>query len=154
MDGGLKADVVAFSLEPDVTRLVKDGIVDASWNANPHKGMVTDSVVALAVRKGNPKGIKGWADLVKPGVQVITPEPVHLGRRALERDGRVRRQLEQGKTPAQGEAFLGSLFKNVVVQDKSARDALQTFACGKGDVLIAYENEAIAAQQKRARSTT
>jgi sulfate transport system substrate-binding protein len=148
VDSGLKADIVAFSLEPDVTRLVKDGIVDASWNANAHKGMVTDSVVALAVRKGNPKGIKGWADLVKPGVKVVTPNPFTSGGARWNVMAAYGSQLEQGKTPAQGEAFLGSLFKNVVVQDKSARDALQTFASGKGDVLIAYENEAIAAQQK------
>src|SRR3989442_2417358 len=73
VDGGLHADVVEFSLEPDVTRLVKDGIVPSSWDAGPHKGIVTDSVVALAVRKGNPKHITGWNDLVKPGVKIVTP---------------------------------------------------------------------------------
>src|SRR5438105_7792793 len=71
VEGGLHADVVEFSLEPDVTRLVKDGLVPASWNAGPHKGIVTDSVVVLAVRKGNPKHITGWNDVVKPGVKVI-----------------------------------------------------------------------------------
>src|SRR5205085_12388014 len=65
VDSGLHADVVAFSLEPDVTRLVKDGIVDAGWSANQHKGMVTDSVVVFAVRKGNPKHIRSWQDLAK-----------------------------------------------------------------------------------------
>src|ERR671939_994658 len=71
VENGLRADVVAFSLEPDVTRLVKDGVVEASWNAGPTKGMVTDSVVVLAVRKGNPKGIGSFDDLAKPGVGVI-----------------------------------------------------------------------------------
>src|SRR3954471_5338180 len=79
VDGGLPADVVEFSLESDVTRLVDSGLVDKSWNANQYKGMVTDSVVVLAVRKGNPKGIKGWADLIKPGVSVITPNPFTSG---------------------------------------------------------------------------
>src|SRR5438874_6917193 len=70
---GQPADVVAFSLEPDVSKLVKSGLVPATWNADSYKGMVTDSVVTLVVRKGNPKGIHGWADLVKPGVKVVTP---------------------------------------------------------------------------------
>src|SRR2546421_7354019 len=151
VDSGLHADVVAFSLEPDVTRLVKDGIVDASWNANPHKGIVTDSVVVLAVRKGNPKGIRTFEDLAKPGVKVITPNPFTSGGARWNVMAAYGSQIEQGKTPAQAEAFLTALLKNTVVQDKSARDATQTFASGKGDVLISYENEAIAAQQKGIR---
>ena len=76
---GLAADYVSFSLEPDVTRLVKAGIVDPSWNSGETKGMIADSVVVIAVRKGNPKGIKGWDDLVKPGVKIITPNPASSG---------------------------------------------------------------------------
>jgi sulfate/thiosulfate-binding protein len=148
VDSGLQADVVNFSLEPDVTRLVDDGIVDASWNAGPNKGMVTDSVVVLAVRKGNPKGIRTFEDLAKPGVKVITPNPFTSGGARWNVMAVYGSQIVQGKTPAEATAFLGQVFKNVVVQDKAARDALQTFAGGKGDVLIAYENEAIAAQQK------
>ena len=148
VDSGLHADVVAFSLEPDVTRLVKDGIVDASWNANAHKGMVTDSVVVFAVRKGNPKHIKTWQDLAKPGVGVIEPNPFTSGGARWNVMAAYGSQIAQGRTDKQAEAYLGALFKNVVVQDKSARDALQTFAGGKGDVLIAYGNEAITAQQK------
>jgi sulfate transport system substrate-binding protein len=147
VDGGLPADVVEFSLEPDVTRLVDSGIVDKSWNANQYKGMLTNSVVVLAVRKGNPKGIKGWNDLTKPGVQVITPNPFTSGGARWNVMAAFGSQTEQGKTEAQASAYLGQLFKNVAVQDKSARDALTTFTGGKGDVLIAYENEAIAAQQ-------
>src|SRR5436853_7028040 len=147
VDSGLHADVVAFSLEPDVTRLVKDGIVDASWNANAHKGMVTDSVVVFAVRKGNPKHIKTWQDLTKPGVGVIKPNPFTSGGARWNVMAAYGSQIAQGRTDAQATAFLGELFKNVAVQDKSARDALATFTGGKGDVMIAYENEAIAAQQ-------
>ena len=127
---------------------MKDGIVDASWNANAHKGMVTDSVVVFAVRKGNPKHIKTWQDLAKPGVGVIEPNPFTSGGARWNVMAAYGSQIAQGRTDKQAEAYLGALFKNVVVQDKSARDALQTFAGGKGDVLIAYGNEAITAQQK------
>jgi sulfate/thiosulfate-binding protein len=148
VESGLRADVVAFSLEPDLQRLVKAGLVDASWNATPTKGMVTDSVVVLAVRKGNPKGIKTFDDLAKPGVQVITPNPFTSGGARWNVMAIYGSQIAQGKTEKQATDFLGSVFKNVVVQDKAARDSLQTFAGGKGDVLVAYENEAITAQQK------
>jgi sulfate transport system substrate-binding protein len=147
VDGGLPADVVEFSLEPDITRLVDSGIVDKSWNANQYKGMVTNSVVVLAVRKGNPKNIKGWNDLTKPGLQVITPNPFTSGGARWNVMAAYGSQIAQHKTEPQATAYLGELFKNVAVQDKSARDALTTFTGGKGDVLIAYENEAIAAQQ-------
>jgi sulfate/thiosulfate-binding protein len=147
VDGGLPADVVEFSLEPDVTRLVDSGIVDKGWNAGPNKGFVTDSVVVLAVRKGNPKNIKSWEDLIKPGIQVITPNPFTSGGARWNVMAAYGSQTEQGKSEQAATDFLGKLFKNVVVQDKSARDALTTFTGGKGDVMLAYENEAIAAQQ-------
>jgi sulfate/thiosulfate-binding protein len=148
VESGLGADIVAFSLEPDVTRLVDDGLVDKSWNQNAHKGMVTDSVVVLAVRKGNPKNIKGWDDLVKPGVEVITPNPFTSGGARWNVMAAYGSQIAQGKSEAEATDYLKQLFKNVSVQDKAARDSLQTFTGGKGDVLIAYENEAITAQQK------
>jgi sulfate/thiosulfate-binding protein len=147
VDGGLPADVVEFSLEPDVTRLVDSGLVDQSWNQNQYKGMVTDSVVVLATRKGNPKNIKSWNDLTKPGVQVITPNPFTSGGARWNIMAAYGAQLEQGKSETEAVDYLKAMFKNVAVQDKSARDALATFTGGKGDVLIAYENEAIAAQQ-------
>ena len=147
VDGGLPADVVEFSLEPDVTRLVDSGLVDAGWNQNQYKGMVTDSVVVLVTRKGNPKNIKAWSDLTKPGVQVITPNPFTSGGARWNVMAAYGAQLEQGKSETEAVDYLKQLFKNVAVQDKSARDALATFTGGKGDVLIAYENEAIAAQQ-------
>jgi sulfate/thiosulfate-binding protein len=147
VDGGLPADVVEFSLEPDITRLVDSGIVDKGWNQNQYKGMVTNSVVVLATRKGNPKGIKNWEDLTKPGVQVITPNPFTSGGARWNVMAAYGSQTAQGKSDQEATDFLGKLFKNVAVQDKSARDSLATFTGGKGDVLIAYENEAIAAQQ-------
>lgn len=145
---GLPADVVNLSLEPDVTRLVKAGLVSSSWNKNQYKGMVTDSTVAFVVRKGNPKHISGWSDLTKPGVQVLTPNPFSSGSARWNVMAAYGSQLELGKSPAEALTYLKQLFKNVVVQDKSAQDALQTFASGKGDVLISYEDEAIADQRK------
>ena len=145
---GQPADYVAFSLEPDVTRLVKAGLVASNWNANQYKGMVTDSVVVFIVRKGNPKHIHTWDDLTKSGVQVLTPNPFSSGSARWNIMAAYGAQLKQGKTPAEAQQYLEKLFKNVVVQDSSARNALTTFTNGKGDVLLDYENDAIFAQQK------
>ena len=145
---GLKADVVNFSLEPDVTRLVKAGLVSPSWNQNATHGFVTESVAVIIVRKGNPKHIAGWSDLVKPGIQVVTPNPFTSGSARWNIMAAYGAQIKEGKTPAQAQAYLQSLFKNVVSQDSSARNALQTFLAGRGDALIDYENEAIADQKK------
>ena len=145
---GLPTDIVALSLAPDVDKLVKPGLVASDWTEDQYKGFVTDSVVVLVVRKGNPKGIKTWDDLLKPGVQVVTPNPFTSGGAKWNVLGAYGAQLKQGKTEAQAADYLRSLFKNVVSQDKSAREALQTFAAGKGDVLLSYENEAITAQEK------
>jgi sulfate/thiosulfate-binding protein len=144
---GLPADIVALSLAPDVDKLVEPGIVDANWAETPTDGFVTDSVVVLAVRKGNPKNIHGWEDIVKPGVQVITPNPFTSGGAKWNLMAAYGSQIAQGKSPAEALDFLHEVLANTAVQDKSAREALQTFAGGKGDVLISYENEAITAQK-------
>jgi sulfate/thiosulfate transport system substrate-binding protein len=147
VESGLPADVVAFSLEPDVTRLVSAGLVSADWNAGPHHGMVTDSLVVFVVRKGNPKNITTWADLIRPGIEVVTPNPLTSGGAQWNVMAAYGAQRKLGRSDAQALDFLRSLFGHVVAQDKSARESLQTFLGGKGDVLLAYENEAIAAQQ-------
>jgi sulfate/thiosulfate transport system substrate-binding protein len=144
---GLPADVVALSLAPDVDKLVEPGIVDKDWANTPTHGFVTNSVVVLTVRKGNPKDIHTWADLVKPGVQVITPNPFTSGGARWNLMAAYGAQLKEGKSPAQALAYLKTLLQHVAVQDKSGRDAMQTFTNGKGDVAITYENEAINAQQ-------
>ena len=139
-----------FSLEPDVTRLVEAGLVAANWNKDKYSGMVTDSVVVFVVRDGQPEEHQelGRPDQARrPGHHA---EPVHLGRRALERHGRLRRAAQAGKTDEAGRRLPATLFKNVSVQDKSARASLQTFVGGKGDVLLGYENEAIYAQKNGA----
>ena len=145
---GLKADVVAFSLEPDMTKLVEEGIVAGDWNANQYKGIVTRSVVVFIVRKGNPEGIATWDDLLKPGIEGIEPNPFTSGGAKWNIMAAYGAQLEQGRSETEAEAYLADLFDHVVVQDKSAREALQTFVGGKGDVMLGYENEAITAQQK------
>jgi sulfate/thiosulfate transport system substrate-binding protein len=145
---GQSADVVAFSTTPDITRLVKAGIVSKDWDANPQKGIVSDSVVVLVVRKGNPKHITGWDDLVKSGVDVITPNPSTSGSARWNVLAAYGAQLKEGKTPAQALAYLHMLLtKNVSVQPSSASAALQTFTGGKGDVLLDYESDAIAAKK-------
>jgi sulfate transport system substrate-binding protein len=148
VEAGLDADVVAFSLEPDVTRLVDAGLVGADWNAGAHGGMVTNSVVVFAVRPGNPKGIQSWDDLLDEGVEVITPNPFTSGGAQWNIMAAYGARLEEGEADEEAIAYLRELFLgHVPVQDKSARESLQTFAAGKGDVLLAYENEAIFAQQ-------
>ena len=147
---GLHADVVNFSLEPDVEKLVKAGLVSPSWNQNATHGFVTNSVAVIIVRKGNPKHITGWSDLIKPGVGVVTPNPFTSGSARWNIMAAYGAQLKEGKTPAQAEEYLKELFHNVVSQDSSARNALQTFLAGRGDALIDYEDEAIADEKKGA----
>jgi sulfate/thiosulfate transport system substrate-binding protein len=148
---GQPADVVAFSTTPDVTRLVKAGTVERSWDSGAAKGIVSDSVVVLVVRKGNPKHITGWDDLVKPGVDVVTPNPSTSGSARWNILAGYGAQLKEGKSPAQALAYVNTLLtKNVSVQDSSGSAAMKTFTGGKGDVLLSYESEAIAAKKKGA----
>jgi sulfate/thiosulfate transport system substrate-binding protein len=146
VQAGLKADIVALSLAPDVDQLVKSGLVDPSWKRQSYRGSVTDSVVVFAVRDGNPKHIRSWDDLLKPGVQVITPNPFTSGGARWNVMAAYGAWRKLGKSRVQAQQNLLQLFQHVVVQDKSARDSLNTFLSGKGDILLTYENEAIAAQ--------
>jgi sulfate/thiosulfate-binding protein len=145
---GQPADLVALSLDPDVNMLVGKGLVPKNWAANTHRGIVSDSVVVFVVRDGNPKHIKGWGDLVKPGVQVITPNPFTSGGARWNVMAGYGAQRRAGRSDKQAIAYLYKLFKHVPVQPDSARSALAIFAQGKGDVLLTYENEAIYAEQK------
>jgi sulfate/thiosulfate transport system substrate-binding protein len=145
---GQKADYVGFSLEPDLTKLVDDGLVDADWNTGPTKGLVSDSVVVLAVRKGNPKGIKGWDDIVKPGVDVVTPDPRSSGGAKWNALAAYAHGLLTGGSEQAGVDYLTKFFASAVAKPESASKATQTFLDGTGDVLVAYENDVIAARQK------
>jgi sulfate/thiosulfate transport system substrate-binding protein len=140
VEAGLAADVVSFSLEPDMTRLVDAGLVSDDWAKTPSDGLVTKSVVSFIVRKGNPKGIKTWDDLLKPGVEVLTPNPFTSG---------AAKWNLLAAYGAKGLPYVEKLIKdNVKVQDKSGREALQNFTSGTGDVLLSYEYEATTAQRK------
>jgi len=145
---GQPADVVALSLDPDVNLLVQKNLVPKNWAANSHRGIVSDSVVVFVVRDGNPKKIKGWGDLVKSRIQVITPNPFTSGGARWNVMAAYGAQRRAGKTDKQAIAYLYKLFKHVPVQPDSARAALQIFSQGKGDVLLTYENEAIYANKK------
>ena len=144
---GLKADIVNFSLAPDMTRLVKAKLVDPSWSSGQYKGMITDSVVVIGTRKGNPKNLKDWPDLTKPGVQVITPNPFTSGGARWNVMAAYGATSSKGSNKQAGVSYLNALFKNVPVQDDSARKSIQTFVAGKGDAFLSYESEAINAQR-------
>jgi sulfate transport system substrate-binding protein len=144
---GLPADYVHFSVASDVTRLVKEGLVAEDWNKNETEGVVSSSVVVFAVRPGNPKNIQTWDDLIEPGVEIVTPNPASSGAarwNALAAYGQV---IEGGGSEQDGLDYLKSFFGNVVSLPNSGRDATTTFLGGTGDVLMAYENEAILAHQ-------
>ena len=149
VEAGLPADVVSFSIEPDVERLVKAGIVADTWADQPHRGLVTTSVVSFIVRKGNPKNIHTWADLLKPGLEVLTPNPFTSGAAKWNLLAAYGQASQAGKNPQAGLDYVRKLLTgNVKVQDKSGREALQNFTSGNGDVLLSYEYEATTAQKK------
>ena len=144
--GGLHADEVHLSLEPDVSKLVDAGLVDSTWNQTPTKGILTDSEVVFLVRKGNPLHIKSWDDLVKPGVKIITPNPASSGSAKWNILAAWAHVAGQGGTDAQAKAFVTKVLDNAVALPGSGSDALASFVAGNGDVLLAYENDSIAAR--------
>jgi sulfate/thiosulfate transport system substrate-binding protein len=145
---GLDADIVAFSLAPDISSLVQMKLVPQNWSKDKWHGMITRSVVVFVVRDGNPKKLKTWSDLLKPGVQIVTPNPFTSGGARWNIMAAYGGALRAGKTPKQAEAYLAQMWKHVVAQPASAREGLQTFLAGRGDVFLGYENEALFAQQK------
>lgn len=148
VDSGQPADVVAFSTTPDMTRLVGDKIVAPGWNANPEHGFSSDSVVVFVVRKGNPKHITSWSDLTKPGISVVTPNPATSGSARWNILAGYGAMLKERKSPTQALSYVRTLItKHVSVEPSSASSALQTFTSGKGDVLLDYESDAIAAKR-------
>ena len=148
VEAGAKADYVHFSLEGDVSRLVKSGQIAEDWNQGPTKGIVSDSVVVLVVPKGNPKKIQGWDDLVRKDVGIITPDPDSSGSARWNILGAYGHALASGKSEAEANDFLKSIFGNVKQWAGSGREATEAFDSKIGDVLISYENEAILARQK------
>ena len=147
VEGGLDADVVHFSLEPDMQRLVDAGLVSKDWKDNDTNGIATSSVVSFVVRDGNPKNIQGWDDLVKPGVEIITPNPASSGSAKWNMLAAWAHVTGAGGTDAEAEAYFTKLLQNTIALPASGRDATTAFSEGNGDVLISYENEAILAIQ-------
>ena len=148
--GGQKADIVHLSLEPDVQKLVDAKLVADDWKSTPTKGILTQSVVVMVVRSGNPKNIKTWDDLVKPGVKIITPNPASSGSAKWNILAAYGHVLADGGTEADAAAYLTKFFGNVAALPGSGRDATTAFQGGNGDVLLSYENEAILARQSGA----
>jgi sulfate transport system substrate-binding protein len=148
VEAGQEADVVTFSTEPDMTRLVDAGIVEPTWKDGPNEGLITTSVVSFVVRKGNPKNIQTWDDLLAPGVEVLTPNPFSSGAAKWNLLAGYGYASDGGKNPEAGLDYVRELItEHVKVQDKSGREALQNFIGGNGDVLLSYEYEAITANK-------
>ncbi len=148
VEAGKKADYVHFSVGGDVTRLVDAGLVDEDWDDGPNKGIVSQSVVVLVVRKGNPKGITGWDDLVRDDISIVTPNPGSSGAARWNLMAAWAHATDAGAKPdSEGEAYLEKFFANVTVLAGSGREATTAFTNGDADVLISYENEAIFARQ-------
>lgn len=148
VEAGAKADYVHFSLEEDVSRLEKSGQVADDWNSGANNGIVSESVVVLVVPKGNPKNIKGWDDLVRDDIDVITADPDSSGSARWNILAAYGHALASDRSEKETNAFLKSLFANVKQWAGSGREATEAFDNVIGDVLISYENEAILARQK------
>jgi sulfate/thiosulfate-binding protein len=141
---GKPADIVNFSVEPDVTRLVKANKVAKDWNADVTKGIPFGSVVSLLVRKGNPKNIKDWDDLLQPGIEVVTPSPLSSGSAKWNLLAPYAAKSNGGQDQQAGLDFVTKLVtEHVKTRPGSGREATDVFLQGTGDVLISYENEAI-----------
>jgi sulfate/thiosulfate-binding protein len=146
VEAGLPADFVHLPIEVDINRLIEAGLVASDYDAGG-KGSPQNSVVVFVTRPGNPEGIDSWDDLVTGDVEVITPNPFTSGGARWNLMAAYGSQIAQGKSESEALDFVAQVLENTPVQDASARDALQTFVGGKGDVLLSYENEAIQAQE-------
>ena len=144
---GADADEVHLSLEPDVTRLVDEGLVAEDWKDNDTKGICTSSVVVFVVQKGNPKGIESWDDLVEPGVGIVTPNPASSGSAKWNLLAAYGAAKDECGSDEAAQEYMSKLFGNVAAVPVSVRDATTAFTSGTGDVLLSYENEAILARQ-------
>jgi sulfate/thiosulfate-binding protein len=143
---GLPADVVLLNTGADMLDLADAGILNPKWDKQSYKGVAFQSVVVFALRNGNPKKIKGWNDLLKPGVQIVTPNPFTAGIAKWNILAAYAAQRALGKTEAQAQDFVKKLFAHVVAQDSSGSNATNTFLSGKGDVLLTFESEALNAK--------
>jgi sulfate transport system substrate-binding protein len=148
VEAGQPADLVHLPIEPDITRLVDAGLVAEDYaDTEENGGVVQTSVVSFGVRGGNPKGIEGWDDLVTGDVEIVTPNPFISGGARWNIMAAYGQAINNGASEDEALQFVNDLLSNTVVQDASARDSLNTFVGGQGDVVISYENEIIGAQE-------
>jgi sulfate transport system substrate-binding protein len=144
---GQPADVVNFSLNPDLALLINAGLVSRTWASakavKAQKGIVTDSVVAIVVKPGNPLGIHSWNDLTNAGVKIVTPDPISSGSARWNLLAAYEAQIDQGSSAAQANTYINALIKNVISEPSSGSKALSAFIAGTGNVLLAYESDAL-----------
>ena len=147
---GLQADVVTLALAYDIDAIAAKGLIPADWQKRlPENASPYTSTIVFLVRKGNPKGIKDWDDLIKPGVGVITPNPKTSGGARWNYLAAWGYALKKSGSADKAKQFVGAIFKNVPVLDTGARGSTVTFVeRGVGDVLLAWENEAFLAQRE------
>jgi len=147
--GGFEADVAALSLEPDIQLLVDNGLVKSGWQQLTGGGMVTTSLVVIGVRPGNPRGIRDWADLARPGLKVLTPSPRTSGGAMWNIAAMYGAALRSGAggDSAGAALLLSRVLANVAIMDKGARESMLTFEQGIGDAVITYENEVVTARE-------
>ncbi len=145
VEAGQPADFVHLPLEPDIVRLVDAGLVSEDWSSEEYDGGIQNSVVVFITRPGNPKDITDWDDLVRDDVDVITPNPFTSGGARWNIMAAYGQVIENGGSEEEALTFVEDMLRNTVVQDASARDSLNTFLGGQGDVALSYENEAIGA---------
>jgi sulfate/thiosulfate transport system substrate-binding protein len=150
--GGFEADVAALSLEADLETIARAGLIAQDWKRGPHQGMVTRSIVVIAVRVGNPQGIHDWDDLRRPGLNVLTPN-VRTSGGAMWNVSAIYGAALRGGTAAPpgdaaaAESLLGGILRNVSIMDKGARESIVSFEKGLGDAAITYENEVLVGRQ-------
>ena len=147
VEAGQPADFVHLPLQPDITRIVESGQVAEDYaETEENGGVVQTSVVSFGVRPGNPKDIQDWDDLIRDDVEVITPNPFTSGGARWNIMAAYGQASGGAEDQEAGLEYVQQMLENTVVQDASARDSLNTFLGGQGDVLISYENEVIGAQ--------
>ncbi|GAA5145088.1 sulfate ABC transporter substrate-binding protein [Nocardioides marinquilinus] len=144
---GQPADLVHFSLEPDMTRLVDAGIVAEDWKDNDSTGICSQSVVVMIVKKDNPKDIQGWQDLVRDDVSIVTPNPASSGSAKWNLLAAYGSVIADNGSDEDAKTYMQEFFQHVAALPDSGRDATTAFTSGTGDVLLSYENEAILARQ-------
>lgn len=149
---GFEADIAALSLEGDIDKIAEAGLITHDWKANANRGIVSTSIVVLAVRPGNPKQIRDWADLTKAGINVLTPDPKTSGGAQWNVNAIYGAALRGFAGVPKGDrgaaaGFLKDVFRNVTILDKGGRESITNFEKGVGDVAITYENEVLVGRQ-------